>query len=141
MRGKPRCEPRVHCGPRLGIERGGKINASSSCSDYYTGSGVVAGCWVGRFSRHWPHLQPKDIHWRSKCLQTLQEVSPIGKTRDQLHSMEFKHDLPSYHQALCQPCRVVWDMMISTQLYCFDDLTRRHSVPRSVPHGPPTLVT
>jgi hypothetical protein len=34
----------LHFGPRLGMERYGKINAVNSCSESWTGIGVVAGC-------------------------------------------------------------------------------------------------
>jgi hypothetical protein len=37
----------LHFGPRLGIERCGKINASNSDAESWTGIGVVAGCCAG----------------------------------------------------------------------------------------------
>jgi hypothetical protein len=55
MRFKTRCEPRVHFGPRLGIERCGKIHASNFDSERWTGMGVVADCGAVVLIMQWPH--------------------------------------------------------------------------------------
>src|SRR5262245_15140709 len=74
-------------GPRLGIERCGKINASNSGSESWTGIGVVAGCGAVVLIRQWPHGKKGDGRWRIRLLQTPQELSLTDKTRNQLYSM------------------------------------------------------
>jgi hypothetical protein len=44
-------------------ERCGKINASNSVAESWTGIGVVAGCGVGMLIRRWPHWQCGDLPW------------------------------------------------------------------------------
>jgi len=75
----------VHFGPRLGIERCGKIQMVHSGAESWTGIGVVADFCVGRRIRHWPHVQHGDIRWRIRLLQIPQELRLIYKTRNQLH--------------------------------------------------------
>ena len=71
-------------GPRLGIERCGKINAVKSCSESWTGIGVVAGCAVVVFIRQGPLVKKMDACWRIELLQILQEVRRDYKTRNYL---------------------------------------------------------
>jgi hypothetical protein len=63
----------------LGIERCGKINASNSGSESWTGIGVVAGCCPVVLIMQWPHVRNGEVHWRSELLQILQEVKTISK--------------------------------------------------------------
>jgi hypothetical protein len=67
-------------GPRFGIERCGKINASNSDSDNWTGMGVVAGFSAGVLIVEGPHMSIGDGNQRSKLLERLQEVRTIYKT-------------------------------------------------------------
>jgi hypothetical protein len=71
-------------GPRLGMERCGKINAVNSGSESWTGIGVVAGFGAVVLIRQWPHVRNGDTHWEIKFLHILQEVRTICKTRNQL---------------------------------------------------------
>src|SRR5262252_30593 len=74
----------IEAGPRLGIERCGKINASNSGSDSWTGIGVVAGVGAVVLFMQWPHGKERDVHWGSELLHILQEVRSNCKTRNQL---------------------------------------------------------
>src|SRR5574341_2052299 len=84
MRLKTRWEPSVHFGPRVGIERCGKIHASHSGAESWTGIGVVAGCGAVVLIRQWPHGRHGEVNWGITLLQILQEVRTIYKTRNQL---------------------------------------------------------
>jgi hypothetical protein len=68
----------------LGIERCGKINASNSGSESWTGIGVVAGLGAVVLIMQGPNVRKGDVNLRSELLQILQEVRPICKTRNQL---------------------------------------------------------
>jgi len=72
----------------LGIERCGKINASNSGSDSWTGIGVVAGVGAVVLFMQWPHGKERDVHWGSELLHILQEVRSNCKTRNQLNRSE-----------------------------------------------------
>ena len=74
----------LHLGPRLGIERCSKINASNSGSESWTGIGVVAGFGAVVLIMQWPHRRNGEVIWRSELLQRLQEVRGNCKTRNQL---------------------------------------------------------
>src|SRR5262252_8840060 len=74
----------IEAGPRLGIERCGKINASNSGSESCTGIGVVAGFCTVVLIMQWPHRRNGEVTWRSELLQRLQEVRGNCKTRNQL---------------------------------------------------------
>ena len=77
-------KPSLHFGPRLGIERRGKINAVHSGSESWTGIGVVAGCAAVWLITQGPHVKGMAVHERSTFLHILQEVRGIGKTRNHL---------------------------------------------------------
>jgi hypothetical protein len=64
----------LHFGPRLGIERCGKINVSNSGSESWTGIGVVAGFGAVVLIMQWPYGRNGDVTWRSELLQRLQKV-------------------------------------------------------------------
>jgi hypothetical protein len=68
----------------LGIERCGKINASNSGSESWTGIGVVTGFGAVVLMIEWPHMKQGDAHWKITLLHILQEVRAIYKTRNQL---------------------------------------------------------
>ena len=55
MRCKTRGSPRVPGGPRVGLARCGKIQASNSGADHGPGRGVVAGFGALVRIRQWPH--------------------------------------------------------------------------------------
>src|SRR5215510_8787083 len=80
----PNHESNLHFGPRLGIERCGKINASNSGSESCTGIGVVTGFGAVVLMIEWPHMKQGDAHWKITLLHILQEVRTIYKTRNQL---------------------------------------------------------
>jgi hypothetical protein len=61
----------LHFGPRLGIERCGKINAVNSNSESWTGSGVVAGCCAVVLIRQGPHGRNGDMTSGSELLQII----------------------------------------------------------------------
>jgi hypothetical protein len=75
----------LHFGPRFGIERCGKINASNSGSESWTGIGVVAGGGAVVLMMQWPHIKQGDGHWKITLLHILQKVRTIYKTRNQLN--------------------------------------------------------
>src|SRR4029434_2777413 len=66
------------------MESCGKINASNSGSDRWTGIGVVAGFCTVVLIMQWPHRRNDEVTWRSELLQRLQEVRGNCKTRNQL---------------------------------------------------------
>jgi hypothetical protein len=66
------------------MERCGKINASNSGADSWTGIGVVAGFCTVVLIMQWPHRRKGEVTWRSELLQRLQEVRGNCKTRNQL---------------------------------------------------------
>jgi hypothetical protein len=66
------------------MERCGKINASNSGSESWTGIDVVAGFWAVVLIRQGPHIGNMDANERITLLQRLQEVGTIYKTRNQL---------------------------------------------------------
>jgi len=66
MKLKTREEPRVHCGPRLGIERCGKRKAVTSGAESWTGSDVVTGCGAVVLLMQWPHGRSDNVHWKIK---------------------------------------------------------------------------
>src|SRR6266516_2630303 len=66
------------------MERCGKINASNSGADSWTGIGVVAGFCIVVLIMQWPHRRNGEVTWRSELLQRLQEVRGNCKTRNQL---------------------------------------------------------
>jgi hypothetical protein len=68
----------------LGIERCGKINASNSGAESWTGIGVVAGFGAVVLIMQWPHGKNRDVNWGRELLQILQEVRSNCKTRNQL---------------------------------------------------------
>jgi hypothetical protein len=72
----------------LGIERCGKINASNSGSESWTGIGVVAGFGAVVLIRQWPHGKKGDVRWRIRLLQIPQELTLIDKTRNQFTWMQ-----------------------------------------------------
>src|SRR5215471_17574587 len=78
------CLPFSKMGREDLIERCGKINASNSGSESWTGIGVVAGCGAVVLIRQGPHGKQGDRRWRIRLLQTPQELSLIDKTRNQL---------------------------------------------------------
>src|SRR4030095_3678922 len=93
------------------MERCGKINASNSGAESWTGIGVVAGFGAVVLIMQWPHGKHRDVNWRSKLLQILQEVRSNCKTRNQLFVNEpalasieptnsgkgyFQHNKPHY---------------------------------------------
>jgi hypothetical protein len=55
----------------LGIERCGKINASNSGSESWTGIGVVAGFGAVVLIVQSPHGRNGEVSWRSELLQIL----------------------------------------------------------------------
>src|SRR5437879_7971573 len=67
------------------MERCGKINASNSGSESWTGIGVVAGFCTVVLIMQWPHRRNGEVTWRSELLQRLQEVRGNCKTRNQLN--------------------------------------------------------
>src|SRR5262249_47856002 len=67
------------------MERCGKINASNSGSDSWTGIGVVAGFYPVVLIMQWPHRRNGEVTWRSELLQKLQEVRGNCKTRNRLN--------------------------------------------------------
>jgi hypothetical protein len=73
----------------LGIERWGKINASNSGAESWTGIDVVTGFAAVLLIRQWPHVRNGGVNWRSKLLQRLQEVRIICKTCNQLRVRAF----------------------------------------------------
>ena len=95
-----------HFGPRLGIERCGKINAVNSLSDSCTGIGVVAGFAVAVLIRQGPQVKQGDSRWRIKFLQILQEVRSSCKTRNQLDSN--MHCSLTYTDSEATCCRTHW---------------------------------
>src|SRR5262249_48639978 len=66
--------------------RCGKINASNSASESWTGIGVVAGFGAAVLIRQGPHGKKGDGRWRIRLRQTPQELSLIDKTRNQLNT-------------------------------------------------------
>src|SRR5262249_15337722 len=62
------------------MERCGKINASNSGSDSWTGIGVVAGFGAVVLIMQWPHRRNGEVTWKSELLQRLQEVRGNCKT-------------------------------------------------------------
>src|SRR6266496_3961625 len=66
------------------MERCGKINASNSGADSWTGIGVVAGFCTVVLIMQWPHRRKGEVTGRSELLQRLQEVRGNCKTRNQL---------------------------------------------------------
>jgi len=80
----------------LGIERCGKINASNSGSESWTGIGVVAGFGAVVLIRQWPHGKKGDVRWRIRLLQTPQELSLIYKTRNQLNQRVAANQISFY---------------------------------------------
>jgi len=78
----------LHFGPRWGIERCGKIKASNSGSESWTGIGVVAGFGAVVLIVEEPHVNKGDATQRIKLLEILQEVRAIHKTRNQLEGKE-----------------------------------------------------
>ena len=68
----------------MGMERCGKINASNSGADSWTGIGVVAGFCTVVLIMQWPHRRNGEVTWRGELLQRLQEVRGNCKTRNQL---------------------------------------------------------
>src|SRR5919108_1077699 len=70
------------------MERCGKINASNSGSDSWTGIGVVAGFCTVVLIRQWLHRRNGEVTWRSELLQRLQEVRGNCKTRNQLYTSQ-----------------------------------------------------
>src|SRR2546430_1927847 len=66
------------------MERCGKINASNSGSESWTGIGVGAGFCTVVLIMQWPHRRNGEVTWRSELLQRLQEVRGNCKTRNQL---------------------------------------------------------
>src|ERR1043166_8652330 len=66
------------------MERCGKINASNSGSDSWTGIGVVAGFCTVVLIMQWPQRRNGEVTWKSELLQRLQEVRGNCKTRNQL---------------------------------------------------------
>jgi hypothetical protein len=75
----------LHFGPRFGIERCGKINASNSGAESWTGIGVVTDVGAVVLMIQWPHMKQGDTHSKSTLLHILQEVRTIYKTRNQLY--------------------------------------------------------
>src|SRR5215510_16418593 len=67
------------------MERCGKINASNSGSESWTGIGVVAGFRAVVLIRQWPHRRNREVTWCSELLQILQKVRGNGKTRNHLN--------------------------------------------------------
>ena len=53
-------------GPRLGIERCGKIHAGNSGSESWAGIGFVTGCAAVMLIAPEPHMQQILWHWRIK---------------------------------------------------------------------------
>src|SRR5882762_1644944 len=88
----------LHFGPRLGIERCGKINTVNSGSESWTGIGVVAGCAVAVLIRQWPHMKNGDVTWERELLQILQKVRTNCKTRNQLHQNRVRDTLEVAHK-------------------------------------------
>src|SRR6266446_10686352 len=56
------------------MERCGKINASNSGADSWTGIGVVAGFCTVVLIMQWPHRRKGEVTGRSELLQRLQDV-------------------------------------------------------------------
>jgi hypothetical protein len=52
----------LHFGPRLGIERCGKINSVNSDSDNCTGMGVISGFLAVVLMMEGPHVKKVDPH-------------------------------------------------------------------------------
>ncbi len=63
MRLQTREEPRVHCGPPLGIARYGKRNVSHSGAESGTGIGVVTGFGAVVLLMQWPQGRKGEVHW------------------------------------------------------------------------------
>ncbi len=57
--------------PRFGIERCGKINASNSGAESWTGIGVVADFGAVVLIVQWPHGRNGEVSWRNELLQIL----------------------------------------------------------------------
>ena len=53
----------MHFGPRLGIERCGKIDASNSGAESWTGIDVVAVFGAVVLIMQWPHGRKGEVHW------------------------------------------------------------------------------
>lgn len=71
-------------GPRLGIERCGKIKVVNSGAESCTGIGVVTGFAPGTLITHEPLAKDIAMHWQITLLHILQEVRSMCKTRDYL---------------------------------------------------------
>ena len=80
--------PSLHLGPRLGIERCGKRNASNSGAESWTGIGVVAGFGAVVLITQGPLVKNVDTYWGIKLHQILQEVRRMCKTCNQLHEKQ-----------------------------------------------------
>jgi hypothetical protein len=50
----------LYCGPRLGLERCGKINALNAGAESWTGIGVLAACVACELMVYWPRVQRVD---------------------------------------------------------------------------------
>jgi hypothetical protein len=61
MRGKTREEPTVYFGPRCGMERCGKSNASNFSAERWTGIGGVADFGVVMLIMHRPHRRKSAV--------------------------------------------------------------------------------
>ena len=62
----------LHFGPRLGMERCGKINAVNSGSESWTGIGVVTGFDAVVLILQWPHMRDDDANGKIQLLYILQ---------------------------------------------------------------------
>src|SRR6266446_7143620 len=78
------------------MERCGKINASNSGAESWTGIGVVAGFGAVVLIMQWPHGKHRDVNWGSKLLQILQEVRSNCKTRNQLNILIIRGTCPVF---------------------------------------------
>jgi hypothetical protein len=61
----------LHFGPRLGMERCGKINCVNSEAESWTGIGVVAGFAGAVGMMNWPHVKSAKIVVEIPYLQIL----------------------------------------------------------------------
>src|SRR5262249_26282171 len=66
------------------MERCGKMNASNSSAESWTGIGVVAGCAAVMLITQGPLVKNMDVRWGITLRHILQEVRSICKTRNQL---------------------------------------------------------
>jgi len=66
-------------GPRLGIERCGKINASNSGAESWTGIGVVVGVGAVVLIMQWPHGKKRECTGEANYFRYYKRLGVIAK--------------------------------------------------------------